>query len=456
MNRSAAKIDLRTDPGRWLSLELNLVRSQLRGHFARNVIATFGTRIVLIFIGLVTAVTLARILGPEGRGFYAVAMAIGMLGQQFGVLGLHTSNTYFVAKRQEDLPALLGNTIVVSAIVGAVCFAGAFLAFGIWPKSAPLHGILLWLSIAWIPVSVAYILSQNLLLGIGKVGIYNRTELGNRTIALAVLGILVVVHRAKPELAFAGSLLAMFAMLALITISLAKFSGWLPYPSLALFKGHFAYGMRAYLTCIFCFVVIRSDVLMLKYFRGAETAGYYAIAVNMTDYIALLPTVIASLLLPKLSATVGLQNKFSSTKKVVLGAMAIETPLLVVSGLAAPWVVHVMFGKAFAPSVPAYLWLVPGMFFLSIHTLSVQLLNSIGCPMSVVWTWLGCAILKILLNFWAIPRYGISGAAIASSVCYFVAMALVLGIIRCELQNSANEEPKVHAGESAWITDLEA
>ena len=66
--------------------------------------------------------------------------------------------------------------------------------------------------------------------------------------------------------------------------------------------------------------MIRSDLLMLKYMRGAETAGYYSIAVSMADYIAILPTVIALLLLPKLSATTDIMQKYRLTKKAVIGS----------------------------------------------------------------------------------------------------------------------------------------
>ena len=131
----------------------------------------------------------------------------------------------------------------------------------------------------------------------------------------------------------------------------------------------------------------------------------------------------------------------------------IETPLLLLSALLAPWAVHLLFGKAFAPSVPAYLWLVPGLLFLSIHTVSVQFLNSIGYPMSVVWIWTGCALLKIGANIWAIPRYGIAGAAASSSLCYLVAAVLVLAVIRLELRRGPAQFADLQPGEVEWIAD---
>src|SRR5438552_2245317 len=52
--------------------------------FVRKVLETYSTQISLMCLGLITTVAVTRVLGPEGRGLYAVAMAIGVLGVQFG------------------------------------------------------------------------------------------------------------------------------------------------------------------------------------------------------------------------------------------------------------------------------------------------------------------------------------------------------------------------------------
>ncbi len=77
----------------------------------RSIVETYATRILLIAIGFATTVIISRTLGPSGRGLFAVAAAIGAIGIQFGNLGLHASNTYYVAKDRELLPVLVGNTL---------------------------------------------------------------------------------------------------------------------------------------------------------------------------------------------------------------------------------------------------------------------------------------------------------------------------------------------------------
>jgi O-antigen/teichoic acid export membrane protein len=95
-----------------------LYRRLINSDFVRKVAETFGTRILLIGIGLVTSVIVARILGPDGRGLYAVAATIGAIGVQFGNLGLHASNTYYVARDRSLLPALVGNPLLIGFVFG--------------------------------------------------------------------------------------------------------------------------------------------------------------------------------------------------------------------------------------------------------------------------------------------------------------------------------------------------
>src|SRR2546425_4234420 len=69
----------------------------------RNVLETYGTRVLVVAVTFATAVVIARELGPTGRGLYVVAATLGAIGAQFVNFGLHASNTYFVAKDRTRL-----------------------------------------------------------------------------------------------------------------------------------------------------------------------------------------------------------------------------------------------------------------------------------------------------------------------------------------------------------------
>jgi len=71
----------------------------------------------------------------------------------------------------------------------------------------------------------------------------------------------------------------------------------------------------------------------------------------------------------------------------------------------------------------------PGTYFLGIETVMVQLLNSEGFPRIIVVAWVADMMINVALNFWAIPRYGITGASVVSSVCYFLMFVIVSAVV---------------------------
>ena len=70
-----------------------------------------------------------------------------------------------------------------------------------------------------------------------------------------------------------------------------------------------------------------------------------------------------------------------------------------------------------------------GNIFLGNRNCDGQLLNSEGFPPIIVAAWIADTVVNVAVNFWAIPRYGITGASIVSSVCYFLIFLLVSVVV---------------------------
>jgi O-antigen/teichoic acid export membrane protein len=404
--------------------------------FIRKISETFVTRLSIIGIGLITTVVIARILGPEGRGLYSTAAAIGTIGVQLGNMGLHASNTYFVAKNRGLLPTLTSNTLFVSFLLGGISAFGAYILFSLWPTLAPVHGFLLILALAWIPFGLAYLLLQNLLLGIQEVRAYNKIELANQLFAISMTGLIILMGLVRVEIVFSVGLIALITSFFFTLRKLGKHINSFPAPSASLFRENINYGIKAYLAAFFAFLVLRVDLLMVKYMLGAEQAGYYSIAVTMADMICLLPVVIGTILFPKLSAMSSTDDKLNFAKKT---AVVVGVILVIIAGIAVLFsgpIVNLLFGEVFAPAVPAFVWLMPGIVFLGIQVVAVQFLNSIGIPKAVVFIWGFSSLLNIALNLKAIPRYGIIGASIVSSLSYFIVFVLILLVIQRTVRKS--------------------
>ena len=412
-----------------------------KSDFFRNVLETYGTRILLIIVGLATTVLAARALGPTGRGLFAVAVAIGAIGVQFGNLGLHASNTYYVAKDRDLLPALIGNTLVTSFGVGGLGALVCWMAFASWPAISPLQGILLVLALAWIPFGLAYMLLQNLLLGIQQVRAYNVIEFTSKVIGLVLLGLAIVSGRVSAEFLFGATLVALVLSFLWVLWHLRKFLQRAPMPSLSVFRSNIGLGLKAYVIAFFGFLVLRIDLIMVKYILGAQLAGYYSISETMAENMLTLPIVVGVILFPRLSEMTQRQEKLQLMQKATLLTAALLLPMMVVAALFAKPIVGLVFGQAFLPAVPAFVWLMPGSFFLGVEIVMVQYLNSLGFPRAIVYSWFFVTVLNIGVNLWAIPAYGIKGAAIVSTLSYLLIFVLVVGLLWKSEQTALSPEP---------------
>src|SRR5438874_3195636 len=243
------------------------IRATLRRHvriarssdFVSKVAGTYATRVFLMGVNLATAVVVARVLGPEARGFYAVAAAVGALGVQFGTLGLHTSNAYFVATEPKSLPALTGNTLFVGFGFGGLIALVLGVIFTLSPTLLSIRGGTLAVGLLWIPFGLAYVLLQNLMLGVQNIRGYNLLEIANKTLPLVLIAMLVVVRRSTVPALLSATVLVMAASCVLAICQLQDYSAGQPRLSSAVFQHSIKYAVKAYLAGTFCFLVLRAD-----------------------------------------------------------------------------------------------------------------------------------------------------------------------------------------------------
>ncbi len=416
---------------------LRKVRHAKDSAFLRDVAETLATRVAVLFLGLVASVIIARILGPVGRGLYAVAIAMTSIGVQFGNLGLHASNTYFVAREPKSLDTLIGNTLATSMVLGGV---GSFIVWAVltWlPQIAPVHGYILALGLAAVPFSLLSLLLQNLLIGVGRVRASNFIELGTRAFGVVLILILAALRMVSVQALLIASLIvflvssgSMFSRLREGSSHPLRFSG-------PLLSRCVHFGLRIYVTAMFSFLVIRADLFLIQFLLGAEETGYYSIATSLADLIYLLPVITGSLLFPRLSALTTSGERMILVKKVTtvlgLAMLAIATAII---ACARP-LVSAIFGEPYLPAVPAIAWLMPGIVALSLNTLYMNYFASVGMPRFAIYSTGLALALNIMLNLKLIPHYGIVGAAVASTVTYVLMLSSSIAFVRSQSMKSS-------------------
>ena len=392
---------------------LELLIQLKHSDFVRKISQTFATRVFVAAIGLITSVLVARSLGPEGRGAYAVALAIGAMGVQLGNLGLQAANTYVISKQKDLLSVVVANSLSVAFVLGATAAAALGLTFTIKHDWAPLDGYLLWLALAWIPFGLSYVFLENLLLGVQEVNAYNKIELGSKVVSVSLIAVVLWLGFATAETVFATGLVVLTMSSVWILLCLKQQGLRVVRPSLGLLSRNMGYSIRGYFATLFAFVALRVDLFLIQYMLGVEHAGHYSIAVGLADALFMLPVTIGTILFPKLSAMQDEVQKWQYAKKVSVISCGIMLCVSVAALLSSRILISGLYGEAYEPAIPAFVWILPGVVVLSVHLVLGNYLGSIGMPAAIVYSAGSAACVNVLLNVKLIPSLGIVGASIS-------------------------------------------
>jgi O-antigen/teichoic acid export membrane protein len=400
--------------------------------FVRQVGETYATQVFVVALGFVNSILVTRLLGPEGRGLFAAANTFSAVGVQLGNLGLHSWNTYHVSREPRSLPVLIGNSLAVCAASGVL----ALLALGFFqarPSLAPVAGVLLLLALAGIPLGLANLLFQNLLIGTQRIHDYNTIDLATRVLAVVLVAATAPLGLVSPELVFG---LVLVSVVLSAVWCFAKLRRGLPGPvawSAASLRSGLGYGVRAYLGSLFAFLVLRSDILLVKYLRGAGETGYYAIAVGLADILMMLPTVVGTVLFPRLAAAPDVASRWALARRVLAWMVPVTPVVLVATLFLARPLILLAYGPAFAPSFPAVAWLLPGIGCLAVNTVLMNLFASCGMPLVVTLSPLAALVVNVAVNLVLVPRVGFVGAAMSSTVAYALMLVVSLFYLRLRL-----------------------
>jgi O-antigen/teichoic acid export membrane protein len=400
------------------------VGAAVRSDFLRQIVGTLGTRAGMIAASLVTSVLVARALGAEGRGIVAVAGAITGLGVQFGNLGLHASNTWAVARKPALLPTLTANAILVSAFVGALEIAIVLVALWLFPGVASLPPPVLAVALVGIPIGLAWLLLQNLLLGLQRIRDYNLFEVGARATGVAATIAIVVAGLSSPIAFLAVGTSLLFIFTVALVLRLRVLADRRLSPSLQVVREFGGFGLKAYSSALISFLVLRLDLLLVEQFQGLTAAGYYSIAVAIADLVYMLPVVVGMLLFPRLSRIESPLKQALLARSVALRTAAIMIPLVIVAGVLASPAIELLYGSEFTPATPALLWLLPGIAALSVHTIVMNYCAALGNPRVILIAPTIGLVVNLALNLVLIPPYGIVGASLSSTIAYSLMLAI--------------------------------
>lgn len=163
------------------------------------------------------------------------------------------------------------------------------------------------------------------------------------------------------------------------------------------------------------------DLVMLRALADASTTGFYKAALAMAEYLWFVPIVVQRLLLHSTSqlwadgddaAVTDLASRV--TRQVLLFVLLLSVGLAAL----ADRVMGIYYGSEFVAATVPLLVLLPGTVAFSAARPLKAIAQGSGRVTILLYAMGGAATINLVLNALLIPRFGMEGAAVATSIGY--------------------------------------
>ena len=387
----------------------------------QNILITLSARVTLLALAVVSSVVLARTLGPEGRGLFALVVLLPEMGRSLGLLGFDQANAVYAGLEPEGRPALVWQSVAIAGVVGGgITVAGmGFLALGAPGFPALVRGPLWLYLVPFLALPAIMVIEywQAILRGMNRILMLNLIDVGTRSATVLLLVLFLVGLR----LDVAGAVLAnvlVTAATSLLMIGLLWYVGtWRrPVFDQSTWWRTVWFALPAYGGNVAAYLNYRADAFIIAVLLAPEQLGFYAIAVGVVERLWIIPGAVSTALLPHLTNS-------RERDPVLSAAIARHVMVWVGAGCLlcfafADVVVEVLFSSAFGPVVAPLRWLLPGILVLSVGKVVLAELIAQEKPQYPSLASGIAVLVNIAGNLVLVPRMGISGAALASSISY--------------------------------------
>ncbi len=406
--------------------------SQALQRIARGTGIVFAGTIISMFFGFLSRAIIARYFSTAEYGVFNLAMTVLSVALIIATLGFQNSLPREVAFYREKEPSRVGDLISTALIIvalnsviwTAILFLGAGGISQVFKDARLVYAlrIVVFALPFWALTFVIISISR----GFGRV----REQVYFQNIVYPTVFLVLVVVGAFLKFSFTFVFAAYVAAWGLTFLALL-FSAWKIgllklelQPECNIGKKLVLFSIPLMFSGILNFLMTWTDTLMLGYYKSSEVVGIYNAAAPLARLIPVFLASTSVLYVPiasRLYAQERVKELGRTYQILTKWTFLLTLPLFSMMFLFPETVIRFFFGAKYVSAAPALQILALGFMFhtflglngLTLVVIGEPKLNMIGNTFAVVS--------NVVLNVLLIQEYGIIGAAVATSVSYFVA-----------------------------------
>jgi O-antigen/teichoic acid export membrane protein len=399
------------------------------GKFVRGTTITLSSGVLNLLLGVGASVILTRVLGPKARGIYALAALLPSLIVTVGNLGIGPATVYYVARGNFRRQKILGNNILLSVGIGSIGVLVGLVVV-LFFRETVFPGVssgYLFLALTFVPVEIFFSYINSILLGAQCLKEFNYVQIAHSAFFLSFIAFAMIGFKAGVIGAIIAGLISWLIVDALVFRLAKKVAGGVDFNlNTSYMKRAATYGVQAHLSNILGFLNYRVDMFLVNGFLGPVAVGLYAVGVGLVEKLWMISQAASTVLFPRVAAETEEERRKEFTPLVARTVLWTTALGAVVLAFLSRWIVLLLYSEAFLPAVGVLQALLVGIIVLSAGKILANYIAGRGLPRVNLYTGIVAVITNVVLNLLWIPRYGIVGAARASTVSYTVSFVLAL------------------------------
>lgn len=385
--------------------------------FFRAFYLTGSTSAIVTLIAFLTNIIVTRYIGPDGRGKYSIVSNLILIFTLVLGEGIRRNNILVIGRKSKLVKEVFQHntyTFLGLLILSAIMF---FMSARIFETILKIETTYFLIALVSALLGIYWKSIQAIFLGLQDYLSYNLIFLFYTLGIFLINFILIFIVQSNLD-----AILYTFISVACCVILFELFR---IYPSLKDNQPHSETVehknviIRATMTSIAGFILIKGDIFIINYFSSSSVTGIYSIAKIFIDLFQKLPLVLGPIVLAR-SASLNSQKEVINVAKISRVLVAINILFITCVYFFGDDIIKFLFTESFLEAYNYLLFFLPSLILYSSgHVINAFLMGQ-GFPYIVIFNSLLFAITNSLLNIYFIPIYGVYATPIICSSTFLL------------------------------------
>lgn len=394
-----------------------------------QILATVLSRMIGKTVNFVVFIILARELPVQDMGFYGFVFATSLIIATGFDFGIRNSSAYFIGQSKYGAASWARLTLNSFSILAlpTIAFMYAVLYVHVDGQVDATIAVAVLINVS----ALLFIrMAQGVLIGEGRIGDFNRSELASRVVLFFTTSLLLVTDQINLVMAFASLALSnCAAALAVLWYVRTSFrDGSLD--SSASARMLISRGIKFMLGVLAMLSAKQISFFMVSQLGTAEHAGVFFALRRITELLTEVGLAVSVVVFAKNVRSVDRTEAIKAASQSTRVAFAVFVVISVLAFIFAELLLSIVLSEPYTHYPNLFRILLLGTLASTIWTIIFPSLSAIDDPLISFWIFVPNLVFSLVVSYFLFEFYGIYGAAAAMLTSHVVITASFLAVFK--------------------------